>query len=341
MRAVYQVAVVGCGYWGANYVRVFSELPEAEVSWICDQSRERLDLVGGRWPNARRAEAVQEVLEDPEVDALIVSTQATAHFDIARVGLEAGKHLLVEKPLTTDSDASAELVELAAQKGLVLMVGHTFLFNSGIRKVKECVMADDFGGVYYLHATRTNLGPIRQDVNALWDLASHDVSIFAHLLDADPLWVSAVGSRLLGRQQEDVGFATLAYPDNVLGNIHVSWLDPNKVREVVVVGGRKRVVFDDLNNLERVRVYEKGVSPAEKDVDSFGEFRFLIRDGDIVSPKVEPSEPLKNQCQHFLDCIIKGEAPLSDGRFGWRIVKTMEAIQRSSEQHGAPVEVAL
>jgi predicted dehydrogenase len=341
MRAVYQIAIVGCGYWGANYVRVFNELPEAEVSWICDQSLERLNLIGRRWPEARRTEDVREVLEDPQVDALVISTQATAHFDIARAGLEAGRHLLVEKPLTTDGDESAGLVELAEQKGLVLMVGHTFLYNSGIRKVKESIRAEDFGDIHYLHATRTNLGPIRQDVNALWDLAPHDVSIFAYLLDADPLWVSAVGSRLLGQQQEDVGFATLAYPANVLGNIHVSWLDPNKVRQVVVVGGRKRIVFDDLNNLERVRVYEKGVSPAEKDVDSFGEFRFLIRDGDIISPKVEPSEPLKNQCQHFLDCIVKGEAPLSDGRFGWRMVKTMEAIQRSLEQNGAPVEVEL
>jgi predicted dehydrogenase len=339
MRAVYQIAVVGCGYWGVNYVRVLSELPGAEVAWICDQDMERLNLVGERWPNAKRAEKVQEALADPEVDALVIATQASSHFDIARAGLEASKHLLVEKPLTTNSGESAELVGLAEQKGLVLMVGHTFLYNSGIRKVKECIMAEDFGDVHYLHATRTNLGPIRRDVNALWDLAPHDVSIFAYLLDADPLWVSAVGSRLLSQQQEDVGFATLAYPDNILGNIHVSWLDPNKVREVAVIGSRKRILFDDLNNMERVRIYEKGVSPAEKDVDSFGEFRFLIRDGDIISPKVEPSEPLKNQCQQFLDCLVRGETPLSDGRFGWRVVKTMEAIQRSLEQRGAPVEV--
>lgn len=339
MRAVYQIAIVGCGYWGVNYVRLFNELPESEVSWVCDQSRERLNLVGGRWPNARRAESVQEVLKDPQVDALVISTQASAHFDVAKACLEAGKHLLIEKPLTTSSESSAQLFELAEQKSLVLVVGHTFLFNSGIRKMKEFMRTEDFGEVYYLHSTRTNLGPIRQDVNALWDLATHDVSIFTYLLDSDPLWVSAVGSRLLGQSQEDVCFATLAYPKNVLGNVHVSWLDPNKVREVAVIGSRKRIVFDDLNNLERVRIYEKGVSPAEQVVNNFGEFRFLMRDGDIISPKVEPTEPLKNQCQHFLDCLAKRDTPLSDGRFGWRVVKVMEAIQRSLEQHGEPVEM--
>jgi predicted dehydrogenase len=339
MRKAYQIAVIGCGYWGVNYVRVFNELPGAEVIWICDKNRERLNVVGSRWPGAKRTDEAREVLEDPQLDALVISTPATDHYEIARAGLKAGRHLLVEKPLTASSAESAELVELARQQELVLMVGHTFLFNAGICKVKELITAEDFGAIHYLHATRTNLGPIRQDVNAIWDLAPHDVSIFAYLLDADPLWVSAVGSRLLGQDKEDVGFATLAYHHNILANIHVSWLDPNKVREVVVVGSRKRIVFDDLNNLERVRIYEKGVSPAETDVDSFGEFRFLVRDGDIISPKVEVSEPLKNQCQHFLDCLANGKTPLSDGYFGWRVVRTMEAIQRSIEQHGAPVEV--
>ena len=190
-----------------------------------------------------------------------------------------------------------------------------------------------------MHSTRTNLGPIRNDVNAIWDLAPHDVSIFDYLLEAQPLWVSAVGSRLLGNSKEDVGFITLAYPGDVIGNIHVSWADPNKVREVVAVGSRRRIVFDDLNNLERVRIFEKGVSPSMVEADSFGEFRFLVRDGDIISPKIEPSEPLKNQCSHFLDCIEKGMRPLTDGQNGLEVVRVMEAVQESLRQRGAPVEI--
>jgi predicted dehydrogenase len=193
--------------------------------------------------------------------------------------------------------------------------------------------------VYYLHATRTNLGPIRQDVNAVWDLAPHDVAIFNYLLDAQPQWASAVGTRILRTSRDDIAFATLGYGNGVLGNIHVSWADPNKVREVVAVGSRRRVVFNDLNDAERVRFFERGVSVGDAVAESFGEFKLLVRDGDIVSPKIEPSEPLKNQCADFVDAIASGRKPLADGRFASGVVRALTAIDRSMQRGGAAVAV--
>src|SRR5262249_7281982 len=199
--------------------------------------------------------------------------------------------------------------------------------------------ADQFGHPYYLHATRTNLGPIRHDVNAIWDLAPHDIAIFNFLLDEQPQWASAVGTRVLRTDRDDIAFATLGYANDVVGNIHVSWADPNKVREVVAVGSRRRVVFNDLNDAERVRVFERGVSVGDAIADSYGEVKLLVRDGDIVSPKVEPSEPLKNQCAEFVDAILTGRRPLAEARFGLGVVRTLSAIDTSMRSRGAAVEV--
>jgi predicted dehydrogenase len=270
----------------------------------------------------------------------VVATPATTHHAIVRQCLEAGKHILSEKPLTINIEHAEELLQLADESGKVLMVGHTFLYNSGIRKMKELIDQEDFGALYYLHATRTNLGPIREDVNVVWDLASHDVSIFNYLLGAQPTHVSAVGSQLLGNSHHDVAFITLTYPGGVIGNIHVSWADPNKVREVVVVGSTKRIVFDDTNNMERIRVFEKGVAPSPQEAASFGEYHLLIRDGDIISPRLVTSEPLKNQGLHFVECIREGKKPLSDGANGRDVVRVMVAIDQSLNERGFPIEIA-
>lgn len=247
--------------------------------------------------------------------------------------------MLVEKPLTTSVAACRALVKASEQCERILMVGHTFLYNAGVRKLKEYVCSSEFGKTYYLHATRTNMGPVRTDVNTVWDLATHDVSIFNYLLDSQPEWVSAIGTRVLGCEQEDVSFATLTYPNGILGNIHISWVDPNKVRTVTAVGSQRRVVFDDLNNIESVRVFEKGIASAEPQADSFGEFRLLVRDGDIISPRIEPSEPLKNMGAHFLECIMYQKQPLTDGQNGLDVVRVMAALEQSLARHGAPVEV--
>lgn len=334
------VAILGCGYWGVNYVRVFNEVSNARVAVICDQRMERLQEIGQRYPGAALTTDIAEALTMPGVDAAIICTGATTHFHVAQECLLRDKHVLVEKPLTTCVAHAQTLIELAEQHSVTLMVGHTFLYNAAVRKVKEYLKPDNIGDVYYLYASRTNLGPIRHDVNALWDLATHDVSIFDFLLEETPEWVSAVGSRVLRNGHEDVGFISLGYRNNVVGNIHVSWADPNKVRQLVVVGSNKRIVFDDLNTVERVKVYEKGVSCAPQEAATYGEFSLLMRDGDIISPRIEVSEPLKNQCNHFVDCIRNQKRPLTDGRAGLEVVKVMTAIDQSVAHQGAPVSIA-
>jgi predicted dehydrogenase len=333
------VGIIGCGYWGINYVRVFSELPETRVVVVCDRSAERLQEARRRFPSIPVTTDLGEVLKMSTVDVAIVCTEATSHYAVVCDCLANGKHVLVEKPMTTRVADGARLVELAESKGLRLMVGHTFLYNVGIRKVKAYITHGDVGRVYYIYARRTNLGPIRRDVNALWDLAPHDVSIFNYLLDGTPEWVSAVGACVLGNGREDVGFISLGYPNNVIGHAQLSWADPHKVREVVVVGSDKRIVFDDLNAQELVRVFEKGVKLMEPAAPTYGEYQFLMRDGDIIIPKIEASEPLKNQCKHFLECVIQGSSPLTDGKFGLDIVRVMVAVDRSVEQRGTPVQV--
>jgi len=332
------IAVVGCGYWGMNYVRIFNELVDSRVVAVCDQSADRLKEVSRRFPGIYLTTQVDDAALQPGVDAVVVCTEATTHFNVTRRLLLAGKHILVEKPLTTVASESDKLIDLAEANSAVLMVGHTFIFNSGIRKVKE-IMQEGDGRVYYLYARRTNLGPIRRDVNALWDLAPHDIAIFNYLLGSPPEWVSAVGGKVLRNCRDDVGFISLGYPDNVLAHVHVSWADPDKAREVVVVKSDKRIVFDDLNGAEQVRVFEKGVSPVEQEPLNYGEFRFEIRDGDIISPRIEPAEPLKNQCRHFLECVRTGKRPISSGADGRDVVRVLEAVNRSIESKGLQVEV--
>lgn len=335
------IAVVGCGYWGGNYVRIFDELADSEVRVVCDRRVDQLSGLERHLPDAALTDDLDVALATPGVDAVVVVTTATTHHAVTSRVLEAGKHVLVEKPLTTDSATSLELVEAAESAGVVLLVGHTFIYNSAVELMKERI---DPAEVYYLYAQRTSLGPIRHDVNAVWDLAPHDISIFDYLLGARPVWASAIGSSVLRNHREDVAFVTLGYPGDVLAHVYVSWADPNKVREVVVVSSHERMVFNDVDPLERVRIFEKGVRVAEpsdfaESPTGFGQHLLQLRDGDIISPSVRASEPLKNQCGHFLHCIRRGEQPRTGGREGLSIVATMEAIDRSLALGGARVAV--
>ena len=332
------VAIIGCGYWGRNYVRIFSELPDATPVVLCDRDPDRLEEMAKRYPDVKLTMYLEDALALPEVDAAVVATAADTHYEIAGACLVAGKHVLVEKPLTTTVSDAEELVALAEQGDRILLVGHTFLYNPGVRVLKEYITRAELGDVYYLYARRTNLGPIRSDVTALWDLASHDVAIFSYLLDAQPEWVSAVGVRVLHSGREDVGFITLGYPKGIVAHVHASWADPHKVREVVIVGSERRVVFDDLDPRERVRVFSKGVGLSAASGFDGDEPRLQMRDGAIVSPVVAPMEPLRAQSGHFLHCIRRGETPLTDGRLGRDVVRVMDAIDRSIAAQGAPAE---
>jgi predicted dehydrogenase len=333
------IAVVGIGYWGMNYIRVFSELPDARVVVVCDRREERLLEASQRFPEVAISSSIDEILRLREVDAVVICTEATSHARIVAECLTAGRHVLVEKPMTTSVPDAERLVELAQAHRTTLMVGHTFLYNAGIRKVKTYLSDGTVGKVYYMYSRRTNLGPIRHDVNALWDLATHDVSIFNYLMDGTPRWVSAVGIKPLNDGNEAVGFLSLSYDGDVLGQAHVSWADPHKVREVVVVGSDRRVVFNDLDAEGPVRVYERGVKILEPDSSGYGEHQLLMRDGDIVIPRLEVSEPLKNQCRHFMEAVRNGGRPLTDGRNGLDVVRVMVAVGSSIQNRGAPIEV--
>lgn len=333
------VGVIGCGHWGMNYLRVLRDMAEVGPVAAIDSRQQRLKEVDTRYPGIAVYESVQDALADPSLDAMVIATPATTHYELVKKCLQEGKSVLVEKPITTNSEQAEELIELADSLDLSLLVGHTFLYNAAVRKVKSYIENGDLGQLYYLYARRTNLGPIREDVNALWDLAAHDISIVHYLLGRPPKWVSAVGAKVLKNGLADVGFFVLGYEDDFVAHVHVSWADPDKVRELVVVGSDSRVVFDDLKIGEQVRIHEKGVTPlASSSGESFG-LDLLIRDGDIISPNIEPSEPLKNQCLDFLNSVRTGSRPVSDGAIGVAVVQTLEAIDQSVSLNGAPVDI--
>jgi len=330
------IGLIGCGRWGLNYLRAFSELEDCRMVAACDLSAERLTEAERRAPGVRTATEFREVLADPDVNAVVVATDATRHYDVTRAALEAGKDCLVEKPLTTDVDQARRLSDLAARKNRILMVGHVFRYNPGINHLQKLIGSGTFGQLEYLSFSRTNLGPIRSDVNVVWDLMTHDVSILLHFLNQQPTWVSAQGASFLSSKVEDVAFATLGFEGGVIANIRASWLDPRKVREITVVGSGKMAFFNDLETQEPVRIFDKGAL-REPSYETFGEFKLVTRSGDVVSPAIPASEPLKNQCQHFLRSVTTRQPVLSDGADGLRVVEVVVAINQSIAQRGAPV----
>jgi predicted dehydrogenase len=335
-------AVIGAGHWGPNLIRNFHHRPASQVLWVVDTDTSRLAQVRARFPEVDVAEDVRAVLADDRVDAVVVATPTSTHYRIVKAALQAGKHVLVEKPITTRSSEAVELCALAAELGLVLMVGHVFVYNGAVRRIRTCIEDGTLGRVYYVSMVRTNLGPIRLDVNAAWDLASHDISILNYWLGAEPLAASAVGGSWINRGIEDAVFATLRYPDDILATLHVSWLNPRKAREITVAGDKRMLTFDDMNLQEPVRIYDKQVTDARTRpgfVDSFASFRASIRDGDITIPKVAGGEPLQSECDHFLDCIVNGKTPLTGGWEGLAVVRALEAIDRSLHNAGREEKV--
>jgi predicted dehydrogenase len=328
------IGLVGCGQWGLNYLRAFSELEGCEVVAACDISQAKLLEAERRSRGIRTTTDVATLIRDPEVTAVVVATQATNHYAVVTSVLEAGKPCLVEKPMTTDVEQARRLRDLAANNGQILMVGHVFRFNPAINVMQKLMSSGALGQLEYLTFTRTNLGPIRSDVNVVWDLMTHDVSILLHFMNETPTWVSAQGAAYLRHDCEDIAFATIAFERGVVANIRASWLDPRKVREITAVGTSKMAFFNDLDPAEPVRVFDKGAI-REPSYESFGEFKLVTRSGEVVSPAVAASEPLKNQCQHFLRAL-GGANLLSDGNDGLRVVAIVSAINQSIAARGAP-----
>src|SRR5439155_6049089 len=302
----------------------------------CALRPDRLHGAEGRAAGLRRGSAVAGSPAAPAIGAVVGAAAARRHYEVARAALAAGKDCLVEKPLTTDVAQARQLRDLAGQESRLLMVGHVFRYNPGINHLQKVIGSGTLGQLEYLTFTRTNLGPIRSDVNVVWDLMTHDVSILLHFLNQAPAWVSAQGASFLSSRCEDVAFATLGFGDGVVANIRASWLDPRKVREITVVGSGKMAFFNDLETQEPVRIFDKGAM-REPSYESFGEFKLVTRTGDVVSPAIPASEPLKNQCQHFLRSVLPRQPVLSDGNDGLRVVEVVVAINQSIARRGVPI----
>ncbi len=338
MSAPIRVGVIGVGYWGPNLVRNFASLPNTQCAWAVDLDEERLSHMQGLYPALQVSRNASDAIEDPSVDAIVLATPVDKHEEIAVRALNHGKHVFVEKPMATTVDECHRMIAAAERNGKVLMVGHTFLYNSVVRRIRQLIEEGELGEIFYINMTRVNLGLFREDVNVVWDLAPHDISILGYLLDSHPLKVHATGNAFVQPGIEDVAFVDLEYPGSVRAHLHVSWLDPNKIRRVTVVGSRKMLVYDDTSNLEKLRVYDKGVTKMPH-YDSFGEFHLSYRYGDIVLPRIEEAEPLKTEAQHFLECIREGKNPLSDGANGLKVVEVLEAACRSISDGGAAIEL--
>ena len=326
------VGIIGAGYWGKNLVRTFNSLTSVTLKYVADTSEKILSGISTAYPRIRTTARYHDMLEDSEVTAVVICAPAVLHYESARDALLAGKHVFVEKPIALKADDARDLVSIADQRKQTLMVGHLLLYHPCISEIKQYIESGEIGDIYYLYSQRLNLGKIRHDENALLSFAPHDISVAIYLMGAAPVSVSAWGASYLQKDIEDVVFLSMKFSNNRIAHVHVSWLDPHKIRKTTVVGSKKMVVFDDMEPREKIKIYDKGV---EKSVDygSYGEF-LSLRDGNIYSPAIKIIEPLLLECEHFIHCIEEDIKPISDGRNGMAVTQVLEAAQLSLKSGG-------
>jgi predicted dehydrogenase len=335
-----RVAVVGLGYWGRNYPRVLRDTPGAELSALVDGGP-ALDRARAHWPEAATFKELDEMLDAGVADAAIISTPAATHFDVARRCIEAGVHVLVEKPLATTSEDARKLDEMAKAAGVVLLVGHTFLYSPRVEFVQKVIASGELGDVRYLTSRRLNLGKVRNDVDALWNFGPHDVSIAMHVLGKRPAIVGARELRALDRPLADVSFVNIVFDGQTAAHLHMSWLDPRRVRELTVIGSNAMLYYDDTETSEPIRIYEAGVEPDAPGLtfDNWADFQMNVRSGDVRIPKIATEEPLQRLCSHFVRCIAEGETPHTPGSQGVEVVRVLEAASKSASQRGIEVKL--
>jgi predicted dehydrogenase len=319
-----QIGVVGLGYWGPNLARNFAAIAGCRVSWLCDASAPARERLAPSFPQARTTGELEDLLGDPELDAVVLATPVPTHAELATRVARAGKHCFVEKPLATSAAAAEGAVSAAAAAGRTLMVGHLLEYHPAVGRLKELVEGGELGALYYLYGNRLNLGKLRADENALWSLGAHDVSVVLHLVDEQPTECIAHGRSYVRDGVEDVVFCYLRFPSGIVAHLHLSWLDPHKERRLTVVGARRMATFDDMQLEGKLTVYDKGF---DEDVRSWGEY--IARSGEIFSPQISSVEPLRVECEHFIECIRTGATPRSDGHSGLRVVRVLEELQRS------------
>jgi predicted dehydrogenase len=330
------LAVIGAGYWGPNLVRTAIATPALQLEWLCDLDEERAKAVLGRYTTVKATASYEQVLADPTVSAVAIATPAATHFDLVRGALEAGKHVLVEKPLTSSVSEAVKLAGLAERSGLALMCDHTYCYTPAVRRIRELIRGGEIGELQFVDSVRINLGLVQPDVDVLWDLAPHDLSIVDFLLGGLPRSVAAMGSCHTRAGQEDVAYLNLDFGHGLLASFHVNWLSPVKVRHLIIGGSNKGLVYNDLNLWEPIKVYDRGITVAE-DPEARRGMLISYRTGDIWSPHVDQAEPLQNVIGHFADCIRTGQRPLTDGQAGLRVVRILEAAQLSIKAQGGRI----
>jgi predicted dehydrogenase len=331
------VATIGAGAWGKNHIRVFSELPGTRLKYVCDSDGSKLSSLQKVYPQAKMVEHVRPILEDPDVQGVVIASSAVSHYALAREVLMADKDVLVEKPMALNARDAEEIVEIAQKRRRILMVGHLLLYHPVVDRLKEMITKGELGDIYYLYTQRVNLGVIRQDENALLSFAPHDLSVILHLIEEPPVTVSAHGESYIQKGIEDVVFVSLRFADGKMANIHLSWLDPHKVRKITIVGSKKMAVFDDMEVSEKLKVYDKGVRTPS--YNTYGEY-LTLRFGDITIPNIKMVEPLRVEAEHFIQCIESRQEPKTSGQAGLQVVKILVAAQTSLAREGIPVNVS-
>jgi len=331
------VAVIGVGGWGKNLARNYHEIPDCRLKYICDLDPEKLARLSQQLPGTNATSDLEAVLDDYEVQAVVIATPGPTHYALCKRALEHGKDVYVEKPFVLQVEHAEDLIEIARRQQRVLMVGHLLEYHPVINQLRELIQNNELGDIYYIYTQRLNLGTVRRDENALWNFAPHDISAILYLLNREPTDVCARGQSYLQRGVEDVVFMTLNFADKSMAHVHVSWLDPHKVRKLIIVGSRKMAVFDDVEGTEKLRIYDKGAAQ-NADYNSFAEY-VSLRFGDVLIPYVKVAEPLRLECQHFLECVRTRQQPRSDGHDGRRVTKVLDAAQRSLRMNGLPVSL--
>ena len=331
-----KVGVIGCGYWGPNLIRNFTQLSRSDVVRVADLEKARLKYIKGLYPNVETTMDYKDIIKDPEIDVVAVATPVHTHYKFASEALCEKIQVFVEKPMASSTKQAESLIDLAEKYQRKLMVGHTFIYTSAVRKMKEIIDSGELGEIYYINSQRLNLGLFQQDINVIWDLAPHDISIILYILELQPQAVSAVGTSHINAAIEDVAVLTLRFSNGLVAFIQTSWLDPDKIRRMTVVGSKKMLVFDDVQPTEKIRIYDKHVEVPEH-YDTYTEFHYSYKYGDIVIPKIDGGEPLRTELDHFIDCIKNDDTPMSCGRDGLHVVQILEAAEESLRNENKPV----
>jgi len=334
---VIRIGVVGYGYWGPNLVRNLADAPNIQLAAVADLKEDRLALIQRRYPGVQVTTDVHAVLNDPAIDAIAIATPVSTHYSLASEGIKAGKHILVEKPMTSCSEDAQCLIEEAERRHRVLMVDHTFVYTGAVRKIRDLIASGSLGDIYYYDSTRVNLGLFQHDVDVIWDLAVHDVAIMDYILTDCPLEVSATGSGHVNGASENLAYVTAFYDTSLIAHVNVNWLSPVKVRRTLIGGSRQMIVYDDIESSEKVKVYDKGVDIRNSSGNgSEARYKLLVsyRSGDMYAPHIDGTEALRSVVQHFADCIQNGKTPITDGHCGLRVVSVLEAATRSMKGHG-------